>query len=148
MRRQLRWGLVAILCLTAIGTAVGAGVAQARTIATDEHVSLHLVRKSGSTLYERGSASGTLPGPVAGTFKTTVVIVTGTVTISPRGGSVTVGVVGFPRSAGVVASFTGTVTVKGGTGRYAHARGHGTFTATVNRRTWAVRVHTKVTLRY
>jgi hypothetical protein len=32
------------------------------------------------------------------------------------------------------------MSVAGGTGRYAHARGRGTFSGTVNRRSWAATV--------
>jgi hypothetical protein len=108
----------------------------ARTINVVETARLHLVSKSGSALLEKGTATGSLPGNVTAQFTVTLVRVTGLVTIFPRGGSITIRVVGSPRSVGVVAKFGGTMTVDGGTGRYAHARGGGTFSGTVNRRSW------------
>jgi hypothetical protein len=143
---------VAMLLFLALGVG-GAGAASrahaARTVNIDETARLHLVSRSGSTLNERGTASGTLPGTVSARFKVTVVVVTGSVTIYPRGGgSLTIKVLGVPQSAGTVAKFSGTLTVTGGSGRYAHARGSGTFTSTVNRRTWAGTVHTNAKLTY
>jgi hypothetical protein len=112
----------------------------ARTINAVERAQLHLVSKSGSALLEKGTASGSLPGNVTAQFTVTLVRVTGLVTIYPRGGSITIRVVGSARSAGINATFGGTMSVAGGTGRYAHARGRGTFSGTVNRRSWAATV--------
>ena len=132
------------------GLASARPVAQsARTLNTTENASLHLVKKSGSVLNERGSVTGTLSGSVSARFVTSVVQVTGTVTIYPRGGgSLTITVLGYPRSTGTVAKFSGSISVKSGTGRFAHARGSGTFTGTVNRKTWAATVHAKAKLTY
>lgn len=126
----------------------GAGAAQARTIDVDEVVKLHLVRKSGNTLYESGSASGTLPGNVSAVFQTSISKVTGTVTIYPRGGSLTISVSGTPRTTSARARFGGTMRVVRGSGKFRGASGSGTFDGVVNRRTWDVRVDASARLTY
>ncbi|MDO8185547.1 autotransporter [Conexibacter sp. JD483] len=125
-----------------------AGVATARTVNIDEAVKLHLVRKSGNTLYEAGSATGTLPGNVSAVFQISVTSVSGTVTIYPRGGSLTISVAGTPRSAGMRARFGGTMRVVRGSGKFRGASGSGTFSGVVNRRTWDVKVDADARLTY
>jgi hypothetical protein len=111
--------------------------------------SLHLVRKSGSTLYEQGTATGTLPGSVTARFETSITKVTGSVTFYPRGGgTLTINVVGYPTSVGSLARFSGSLAVRSGTGRFSNAVGSGTFSGTVNRRTWAATVTARAQLRY
>ncbi len=126
----------------------GAAAAEARTINIDEAVKLHLVRKSGNTLYESGSATGTLPGNVSAVFQTSISKVTGTVTIYPRGGSITISVNGTPRTTGIRSRFTGTMRVTKGSGTFRGASGSGTFDGVVNRRTWAVDVDARARLTY
>ena len=140
-------GLVlgALLCL---GIA-GAGPAAARTIDVTQSAELRLVRKSGSVLYERGTASGTLPGSVSARFVVNVLKVTGDVTFYPRaGGSITFRAEGFPKSSGARSRVAGTMAIVGGTGRYANARGGATFNGVVNRRSWAVSVSATGRMRY
>lgn len=111
--------------------------------------SLHLVRKSGSVLYESGTATGSLPGSVSARFVTQVTKVTGTVTFFPSsGGSLTLTVVGYPQSVRTVTGFTGNLAVRGGTGKFKNALGSGTFNGTANRRTWAVTVHANANITY
>jgi hypothetical protein len=120
-----------------------------KTLQITENATLHLVRKDGATLYEKGTATGTLPGAVNARFETSLTKVTGTVTINVNGGgSLTIVVAGAPRSAGTVARFGGNMAVRRGTGRFRDAVGSGTFEGTVNRRTWAVTVTAKARLRY
>lgn len=112
--------------------------ARAKAINVTERVQLHLVRKRGSTLDLQGTVSGALSGPVVARFNVRVVSVTGLVTIFPKeGGSLSFSIAGNADSIGVRARFSGSVTVTGGTGRWARARGRGTFSGIVNRRTWA-----------
>jgi hypothetical protein len=126
-----------------------ASTAQAKSVDVNDTVRLHLVKKSGSTLIERGTASGTLPGSVSARIVATPFKVTGSVTIRPRGGgSVTINVAGTPKSPAKIVTVTGTVGVRSGSGRYRRATGSGTFTATVNRSTWAATVNTKAKLSY
>lgn len=123
-------------------------VAQARTLAVKDSVKLHLVRKSGNTLYESGTATGTLPGNVSARFVTSATKVTGTVTIYASGGSITATVSGTPSSIGVNARFGGSMRVVKGTGRYRGASGSGQFNGVVNRRSWAVSANASVRLSY
>ncbi|MGH2855086.1 MAG: autotransporter [Solirubrobacteraceae bacterium] len=91
---------------------------------TDE-AHLHLTGTSGEILEEEGPATGALPGKVRARFVVGSAI-TGSFTFYPRGGGSISGH-GSARlhSTGTVASFGGSLTVSHGTGRYAHARGHG-----------------------
>jgi hypothetical protein len=142
-------GIRRAVCAAVVLTLLfGAGAAEARTLTIDETVDLHLVRKSGSTLYESGTARGTLPGNVSAVFQISVTRVTGTVTIYPRGGSLTINVTGTPRSTGLRARFGGTMRVVRGSGRYRGASGSGTFSGVVNRRTWDVDVDANARLSY
>lgn len=123
--------------------------AKRKSLRLTDTASLHLVRKSGSTLYEQGTATGTLPGTVSARLVTGVTKVTGTVTFhSSGGGSITMTAVGYPQSAGTVTRFSGSIAVRSGTGRFKNALGSGTFTGTANRRTWAVTVHASASLTY
>jgi hypothetical protein len=129
--------------------AQGAHAARRHTLHLTDTVSLHLTRKSGSTLYERGTASGTLPGSVTARFVTSLTKVTGTVTFhSSGGGTITMTAVGYPQSTNTVARLSGNMAVRSGTGRFSSALGSGTFTGSANRRTWAVTVNANATLTY
>ncbi len=110
---------------------------------------LHLVKRRGSVLYERGRATGTLPGTVTARFVAGITKVTGTVTFHPRGhGSLTLTAIGYPQSSGRITKFTGNVAVRRGSGRFRRALGSGTFYGTANRRSWAVTVHASANLTY
>jgi len=131
-----------------VALTVGAATAQARTVKVNERASLHLVKKSGSTIYQAGTATGTLPGTITSRFNVSITRVTGSFKITTRGGTLTMSVNGSPRSAGTVARFAGTMRVVGGTGRFSRARGSGSFSGTVNRRTWAASVTASGRLTY
>ncbi len=157
LRRQGSIVVMAILAVLVLGLWAG-GVSSAapsghaakrRSLRLSDTASLHLVRKSGSTLYEQGTATGTLPGSVSARFVTSVTKVTGTVTFhSNGGGSITMTAVGYPQSTGTIARFSGNIAVRSGTGRFKNVLGSGTFTGTANRRTWAVTVHARASLTY
>lgn len=143
--------VVAITALLALvpSTAAAAPSAQtARTVNVSERANLHLVRKSGSTLYQAGTATGTLPGTITSRFKVTITRVTGSLTIRTRGGTLTMSVNGTPRSTGMVAKFGGTMRVTSGTGKFARASGSASFSGAVNRRTWAAIVSATGRLSY
>lgn len=152
--RTARAGLLAALAALPLATAATATasdepIAQAaKTINVSERASLHLVRKSGSTLWQAGTATGTLPGTVSTRFKVTLTSVTGTLKITTRGGTVTLSASGKPRSGGTNARFGGTMRVTGGTGRYSGASGSANFEGVVNRRTWATSVSASGRLSY
>ena len=59
----------------------------ARTVNGNDNASLHLVHASGSTLYEEGQASGSLPGRVRGTLRVEATF-TGRFTIYTRSGQI------------------------------------------------------------
>lgn len=138
--RRCRLVRPAIGSLAALAATAGlaAAPAHAKTIKVVEHVRLGLVRQSGSTLDLRGTARGTLSGDVLARFDVRLLSVTGLVTIYPKGGgSLSFSVAGHARSTAVRARFSGSVTVTGGSGRWAGAKGRGSFNGVVNRRTWA-----------
>jgi hypothetical protein len=104
---------------------------------------LHLTSHHSFTLNEAGSASGTLSGTIY--FHLNVVStnrVTAEVNLYPSGGSVTGYASASYRSSGGVATFSGTMSVTRGSGRYDHAHGSGlSFTGTIERDNDAVTVH-------
>lgn len=157
LRRRASIVVFAVVAAMALGPLAGgvssaepaAQAAKRKSLALTGTAYLHLVRKSGNVLYERGTATGTLPGRVTARFVTSVTKVTGTVTFYPNsGGSLTLTAVGYPQSAGTVARFTGNIAVRRGTGRFANALGSGTFSGTANRRTWAVTVNARANITY
>ena len=107
-----------------------------------EHVTLKLVKRTGSTKLEhRGRATGSVAGPVRSVITLShSVVLRGTVTISTSRGKLRLEVDGRARSLELRTRFTGSATIAGGTGRYANARGKGTFKGVVNRSTWAVTI--------
>lgn len=126
--------------LAGMGSAATPRAHAARRLTLHDNADLHLVSRSGPTLHERGTATGTLPGSVSATFNTrNIAKTTGTVTFHAAGGTITATVVGYAKS---FTTFTGALAVKSGTGRYAHAFGGGPMSGTVNRRTWHVTVRT------
>lgn len=157
LRRRASTVVVAVIAALALGSWAG-GVSSADPAAhaakrRTHHIAgtayFHLVRKSGNTLYERGTATGSLPGTVSGRFVTGITRVTGTVTFYPSsGGSLTLTAVGYPQSAGTITRFSGNLAVRRGTGRFARALGSGTLTGSANRRSWAITVHASATLTY
>jgi hypothetical protein len=96
---------------------------------------LHLTSHHSFTLNEVGSASGTISGTIY--IHLSVVStnrVTAEVSLYPSGGSLTGYASASYRSSGGVASFSGTMSVTRGTGRYDHAHGSGlSFTGTIQR---------------
>jgi len=141
--------VLATLAAGAEASRAGGPVAEAaRTINVSERASLHLVRKSGSTLWLAGTATGTLPGTVTTRFNVTLTSVTGSLRIVTRGGTLTMSVSGKARSGGTNARFGGTMRVTGGTGKFSRASGSATFEGTVNRRSWAATVSASGRLSY
>ncbi len=98
-------------------------------------------------LLEEGTAHGTLPGSmraslsVEGTFS-------GSFTLYLRSGTITGRGTARPHGSGIYESFSGKLTVTGGTGRYSHAHGNAGLYGTFNRHTYALVVQTTGTLGY
>jgi hypothetical protein len=69
-------------------------------------------------------------------------------TIYAGGGTITGRGTGKPHGSGTYESFAGTLVATGGTGRYAHAHGHGGFYGTFDRKNYALTVQTTGKLSY
>ena len=122
----------------------------AHTVNVKDEGRLRLVKSSGSQLIDEGPATGTFPGTVRIVFVYDGdPTVSAQVTIYGHGGSIQAhgtGDLSSPTSASP--SFKGTLTISGGAGRYAHARGTGELYGVFYRRSYAITVQTQGTLRY
>ncbi len=111
---------------------------------------LHLVTASGSLLIDEGTASGTFPGKVRVRFTYSGnPSVSAQITIYGHAGSIVArasGRLSSPTSSSP--SFKGALTIVGGSGRYARAHGEGELFGVFYRRSYAITVQTRGTLRY
>lgn len=140
-----------------IGAATGAVVlavlgstapaAMARTLKATDKAELHKVSVSGSDLIEEGKASGTLPGKMRASVNVGATI-SGSFTFYLHGGTIKGHGEATPHGEGTYESFAGTVTVKGGTGRYAHAHGETKLYGTFDRENYALVIQTAGKLSY
>jgi hypothetical protein len=114
----------------------------ARTVKVHDEGHLHFSSSSGSQLIDYGSASGTLPGRVRLHFTYDgSPTVSAQFTISGAGWSIRAraqGRLSNPTSPNP--SFRGSLTITGGSGRYAHARGSGELFGVFNRRSYGLTV--------
>ncbi|HTR89192.1 MAG TPA: hypothetical protein VMG62_03670 [Solirubrobacteraceae bacterium] len=154
-RRGMGAGLLALAALTPAGACVAAPLSAApahaaRTLALNESGSLHLLSKHGFTLNEQGSAAGAVSGPIA--VRLTIVStnqVTANMTLHPSGGSISGHASASYHRGSSEATFSGTMSLTGGGGRYAHARGAGLrFSGTIQRSNNAITVHVSGTASY
>jgi hypothetical protein len=120
----------------------GAAAQTARVVNGYDNASLHLVHSSGSTLFEEGRASGALPGSMRAVIELGPVL-RGSFTLYTRNGQVRGRGTATPHGTGRYESFGGTVTIIGGTGRYAHAHGSDGLYGSLDRRTLNVKVQTR-----
>jgi hypothetical protein len=119
----------------------------ARTVVATDTAHLHYVSSSGSLLLEEGSASGMLPGHMRA--RTDVgPTVSASFTLYGRGWSLRGHGSATPHGSGRYESFGGSLVVTGGSGRYAHARGHAGFYGTFDRKTYAMVIQTTGRLSY
>lgn len=102
---------------------------------------LHLVKPNGSQLKEEGPVTGALPGSMSAVI-TTGKALTGNFTIHTHGGSIYGTGRAAPHGTGRYQSFSGTLTITGGNGRYSHAHGHAGLSGTFDRRTYALLIQT------
>jgi hypothetical protein len=154
---HLRLTLIALLFAGALGAimliaaAYGATrlarVHAARVLDATDTAHLRYIRSSGALLLEEGSATGALPGTVKVQMNVGATVIA-SFTIKTRNGSLAGRGSGTLHGTGVYASFGGTMTVSHGTGRYAHAHGHGGFYGVLNRNSYALTVQTTGTLSY
>lgn len=108
---------------------------------------LHLVRPDGTRLYEEGPVTGSLPGSMRAVIDTGKLF-TGAFTIDTHGGSIEGRGTGTPHGRGRYQSFSGTLTITGGSGWYSHAHGRAGLYGTFDRRTYAVVIQTTGSFQY
>jgi hypothetical protein len=164
IRRRKR--LLAILTLLAMLSAAGAATTAyslahpagrqqavavaAREVTLRETGHLHLVSHHKEQIVETGSGTGTLSGTI--TVNLTLAFSQATVgfTAHPSTGGTVVGHgEGKLYAGGHVANFTGTATITGGTGQYAHASGRNIrLEGTLQRKTFALSVKVEGKMRY
>ncbi len=141
--------LCALVCADLAGAA-GPTARTARSLTVKDEAKLHFVKSSGSTLFDEGNASGTIPGKIKISFTYTgSPTVSSAFTISTSSGAIRVrasGRLSSPTSP--TPSFKGQLTVIGGSGRYAHAGGGGALYGVFNRRTYAITVQARGTVHY
>ncbi len=146
------------VALVGLGTSHAAGAtARSRAAARSQaaHVAsvrdeghLHSVRTSGADLIEEGPVRGTVPGTVKVNFNIGATVTASFTIYASGGGSITGRGKGALHSTSEYATFGGSLTVTGGTGRYAHAHGGGGLYGAVNRKTYALTVQTVGKLYY
>jgi len=116
----------------------------ARTVSVNDTGHLERIHASGNILVEAGKISGTLPGTATVRLNVGPETVTASFTIKPHGGGSIVGAgsakIGSP---GRYTSFSGTLSVTGGTGRFAHAHGAGKLYGVIERRYDLLTVQTR-----
>ena len=119
----------------------------ANTLRVNDTGHLRLLKSFGGVLLEEGRASGTLPGS-ARVRMVIGSIVTASFTIVARDGSIAGRGRATLHSSGRYTSFGGSLSVTGGSGRYAHAYGIGRLYGVIDRRTDALTVQAIGSLRY
>jgi hypothetical protein len=146
--RALRLAGAAMIAALLVAGFAGAGDSRAAighaagTLSLSDSAHLRLTSHHGFTLNEQGSASGTISGTIY--IHLNVVStnhVTAEVDIYPNGGSITGSASASYHPSGAVATFSGTMNVERGSGRYSGAHGSGlSFSGTVERSNDAVTV--------
>jgi hypothetical protein len=102
---------------------------------------LHLVRPEDAELYEEGPVTGALQGSMRAKFHTGAILA-GSFSIRTHGGSIEGSGRATAHGSGRYQSFSGSLTVTGGTGRYSHAHGSAGLYGTFDRRTYALVIQT------
>jgi hypothetical protein len=120
----------------------------AHVLSGNDNATLHLVHADGSTLYEEGRASGSLPGTVHAWLHIGATF-TGRFVFYTRAGAI-MGHGSAKSHPGryPYESFSGTAEITGGTSRYKHTGGHLGFYGVLNRSSSAVQIQTRGTLTY
>jgi len=135
----------AVFCCQSAGSPSKARMARTERLAMTAR--LRYVTARGSYLLEEGSAVGPLAGPVKARVRFTADI-SGSFAFYPRGGSISGYGSAKLHESGTYVSFGGTVTITGGTGRFAHARGSGGLYGVYDRRTLGLTIQTTGNVSY
>jgi hypothetical protein len=111
---------------------------------------LHYVKSSGSVIIDEGRAAGTFPGWVKVRFSYTGEPTVGaSFTIAGAGGSISArGTARLSSPSSRSPSFRGTMTITGGSGRYAQIRGAGELYGVYDRRSYSLTVQAIGKLHY
>src|ERR1700691_5273404 len=144
--RALKSTVAATIAATLLGACAVPALAAHALKATDT-AHLRYISASGSLLIEEGKATGTLPGNMKVHFDVGATF-SGSFTIYAKSGSISGHGSAVPHGSGIYESFAGSLTVTGGSGRYAHARGQARLYGTFDRNSYALLVQTVGTLRY
>jgi|HubBroStandDraft_2_1064218.scaffolds.fasta_scaffold07054_2 hypothetical protein len=135
------------MAATADALAPPVGAHAAHVLKASDTAHLHYVTASGALLLDEGKATGTLPGSMRVHLNLGTTF-TGSFTIYASGGSIEGHGSATPHGSGTYESFSGTLTVTGGTGRYVHARGRGGLYGTFDRDSYALVIKTTGNLSY
>jgi hypothetical protein len=138
---------------TAAGSAGAAGprAQAARSFFLSDSASLHKNNQKGVELKESGGAKGNLPGSIYIQLRlASARSVTAKIQVYPSGGSISAGAAATYRVVtSSSASFSGSLNISGGSGRFAKAKGsHLSFTGTVHRPSDSVSVHVSGNMSY
>jgi hypothetical protein len=152
------WAAALALGALAAGAAVGTGAAgaapsahAARTLDLNDSANLSLSNKKGFELKEAGKATGSLGGTIYIQLKVeSERAVVAKIQVYPSGGSLNATATGSYRvESSSTASFSGKLTIAGGSGRYSKAKGSGlSFSGTVHRPGDSVSVRVSGTMSY
>jgi hypothetical protein len=151
--RPLGTGLATLTCALALAVALACLYAptsrasdhaiarEAKKIQLSESAQLKFTREDGSALVEYGQAAGTYNAPVSANLTIHPTSVTATVTIYPKGGSITGTAQANYIVKGSVGYFGGNFTITHGTGTYRRVSGKALgISGTINRETFAMTV--------
>lgn len=141
--------LIASLPVSATGATNHAIAREAKKVQLSESAQLKFTREDGSALVEYGQATGTYNAPVNTILTIHPTSVTATVTLFPKGGSITGTAQANYIVKGSTGYFGGTFTISHGTGSYRHASGKALgISGTINRETFAmtVKAHGEINL--
>jgi hypothetical protein len=131
-----------VVTASAWGRSGGARADVARVLNVRDEGRLHYIKSSGSVIIDEGRASGTFPGSVKVRFSYDgEPEVSAAFTISGPGGSISArGTARLSNPTALSPSFHGTMTITGGSGRYAHIHGGGELFGVYYRRSYGLTV--------